>query len=72
MGPEILSAMLGRPGAVADLRTSDADVMGNVALLAFMMMMAVTPVHTMTGWKWHVVSPAVSTDSGWLQQPSQT
>ena len=53
MGPEIVLAILGRPGGITDLRVSDADVMGNGALLAFMMMMAVTPIHTMTGWKWH-------------------
>jgi methionine sulfoxide reductase heme-binding subunit len=53
MGPEIALAVVGHPTGITDLRISDADVMGNAALLAFMMMMAVTPIHTMTGWKWH-------------------
>jgi len=53
MAPEIALALTGRPAGVTDLRISDADVMGNAALVAFMVMMAVTPVHTMTGWKWH-------------------
>jgi methionine sulfoxide reductase heme-binding subunit len=53
MGPEIASAIVGHPTGLTDLRISDADVMGNGALLAFMMMMTVTPIHTMTGWKWH-------------------
>jgi methionine sulfoxide reductase heme-binding subunit len=53
MGPEIALAIVGHPTGVTDLRISDADVMGNAALLAFVMMMWVTPIHTMTGWKWH-------------------
>jgi sulfoxide reductase heme-binding subunit YedZ len=53
MAPEIALAVVGHPTGLTDLRISDADVMGNGALLAFMMMMAVTPVHVMTGWKWH-------------------
>lgn len=53
MGPEIALAIVGHPTGLTDLRISDADVMGNGALLAFMMMMTVTPIHTMTGWKWH-------------------
>jgi sulfoxide reductase heme-binding subunit YedZ len=53
MGPEIALAIVGHPSGLTDLRISDADVMGNGALLAFMMMMTVTPIHTMTGWKWH-------------------
>jgi sulfoxide reductase heme-binding subunit YedZ len=55
MGPEITLAIVGHPTGIPDLRTSDADVMGNAALLAFVMMMCITPVHTMTGWKWHLV-----------------
>jgi methionine sulfoxide reductase heme-binding subunit len=53
LGPEIALAIVGHPTGLTDLRISDADVMGNGALLAFMMMMTVTPIHTMTGWKWH-------------------
>jgi sulfoxide reductase heme-binding subunit YedZ len=55
MGPEIALAVVGHPSGIPGLRTSDADVMGNAALLAFMMMMCITPIHTMTGWKWHLV-----------------
>ncbi|MGH9046582.1 MAG: hypothetical protein ACRDVW_04630 [Acidimicrobiales bacterium] len=43
MGPEIVLAVMGRPSGITDLAISDADVMGNAALIAFMMMMSVTP-----------------------------
>lgn len=55
MGPEVVSARLTRPGAVAHLSGSTADVLGSSAFLILVMMLAVTPVHTMTGWRWHVV-----------------
>lgn len=55
MGPELLSALLGRPDAVSNLSASTADVLGSSALLMFIMMLAVTPIHTATGWRWHII-----------------
>ena len=55
MGPELAAAVLGKPNAVAHLSASTADVLGSSALLIFLMMLAVTPVNTMTGWRWHLV-----------------
>lgn len=55
MGPEILAAIRGEPDAVAHLSTSTADVLGTSAFLLFVLMLTVTPVQTMTGWRWHVV-----------------
>lgn len=54
MGPEIISALQGRPGAVADISVSTALVLGTASLLLCFMMLAVTPVHTVTGWTWHL------------------
>jgi sulfoxide reductase heme-binding subunit YedZ len=55
MGPEVVSMALGRPHSVANVSNSTADVLGTSALIIFMMMLAVTPVHTLTGWQWHRV-----------------
>lgn len=54
MTPELLAAAGGRPGASAALAVSTADVLGSASLLAFVLMLAVTPVHTATGWTWHL------------------
>lgn len=53
MGPEIVSVALGRPGAVANVSASSADVLGTSSLLLFLTMLTVTPLHTVTGWRWH-------------------
>lgn len=53
MGPELVSLALGRPSAVSNISSSEADVFGTSALLLFMMMLTVTPLHTVTGWRWH-------------------
>lgn len=53
MGPEIASVALGRPGAVANVSASAADVLGTSSLLLFLSMLTVTPLHTVTGWRWH-------------------
>jgi len=55
MGPEILATIVGRPGSVTNLSNSTADVLGTSALLLFMIMLTVTPLHTLTGWRWHLV-----------------
>jgi sulfoxide reductase heme-binding subunit YedZ len=55
MAPEIISLIQGRPGAVANVSASTADVLGTSSFLLFVMMLAVTPVNTITGWRWHVI-----------------
>jgi sulfoxide reductase heme-binding subunit YedZ len=55
MAPEIISLLLGRAGSVANVSASTADVLGTSSFLLFVMMLAVTPVRTMTGWRWHLV-----------------
>lgn len=55
MAPEVLAAVAGRPESMAHLSSSEADVLGTSTFLIFVAMMAVTPVVTVTGWRWHVV-----------------
>jgi methionine sulfoxide reductase heme-binding subunit len=55
MAPEIISLIVGHPHAVANVSASTADVLGTSSFLLFVMMLCVTPVHTMTGWRWHVI-----------------
>jgi sulfoxide reductase heme-binding subunit YedZ len=55
MTPEVMAAVLGRPDAVAHLSASTADVLGSSAFLIFVMMLTVTPIHTLTGWRWHII-----------------
>lgn len=55
MTPEIVSAVAGRPGSVANLSASTADVLGTSAFLMFATMLVVTPLQTLTGWRWHLV-----------------
>ena len=55
MGPEVISAVESRPDAVANISASTADVLGTSTFLIFVAMLAVTPVHTVTGWRWHIV-----------------
>src|SRR3954454_12052465 len=54
MAPEVISAALGRPDGVAHLSASNADVLGTSSFMLFVLMLAVTPVQTITGWHWHV------------------
>jgi sulfoxide reductase heme-binding subunit YedZ len=54
MAPEIVAGLQGRPDAMEHLTASGADVLGNGAFIFFTMMLLVTPVITMTGWRWHV------------------
>ncbi len=55
MAPEVVSLILGRPDAVAHVSGSTADVLGTSSFLLFVMMLLVTPMHTMTGWRWHLI-----------------
>ncbi len=54
MGPEIVAAVQGRPDSVAHLSTSTADVLGTSAFLLLVLMLTITPVHVVTGWRWHL------------------
>ncbi len=55
MAPEVTSLILGRSNGVANVSASTADVLGTSSLVIFTMMLCVTPIHTMTGWRWHLV-----------------
>lgn len=55
MVPECVSAIEGHPRATAHLAASSPAVLGMGALLLFVLMLSVTPLHTVTGWRWHVV-----------------
>jgi hypothetical protein len=55
MAPEIVAAIQGQPDSIAHLSASTADVLGTSTFLIFVLMLAVTPVHTLTGWRWHIV-----------------
>jgi sulfoxide reductase heme-binding subunit YedZ len=55
IAPEVAAAIAGRPDAVGHLSASVALVMGNGAFIAFAVMLAVTPLATLTDWRWHVV-----------------
>ena len=54
MGPELLAGVTRRPDAVAHLSTSTADVLGTSTFLAFVLMLTISPVQVVTGWRWHV------------------
>lgn len=54
MGPELVSLIAGRPGAVANVSQSTADILGTSSMLLMVLMLTVTPIQTMTGWTWHL------------------
>ena len=54
MTPEIVAAIRSQPEAIDHLQSSSADVLGNAGLVIFVLMLAVTPIRTMTGWRWHI------------------
>lgn len=55
MTPEVTAAIAHRPDAMKHLSMSVADVMGNAIFLTFALMLTVTPLVTIIGWRWHVV-----------------
>jgi sulfoxide reductase heme-binding subunit YedZ len=55
MTPEIVAAIRNRPDAVAHLSASTADVLGTSTSLLFVMMLSITPLHVVTGWRWHLI-----------------
>jgi sulfoxide reductase heme-binding subunit YedZ len=55
MTPEVVAAIRHQPDAIDNLVASSADTLGNAGFVIFMLMLAVTPLWTMTGWRWHIV-----------------
>jgi len=55
MAPEVISAIMGQPDGIANISASVADVLGTSTFLIFIMMLAVTPLYTTTGWRWHII-----------------
>ncbi|HVT21944.1 MAG TPA: ferric reductase-like transmembrane domain-containing protein [Mycobacteriales bacterium] len=55
MTPEVIAAVRGRPDAIDHLVASSADTLGNAGFVIFMVMMAVTPLCTVSGWRRHLV-----------------
>lgn len=53
VAPEIYQAITVGAAGVDRLVISTADVFGNGAIICLWLMLAVTPVITMTGWTWH-------------------
>ncbi|HUO49838.1 MAG TPA: ferric reductase-like transmembrane domain-containing protein [Acidimicrobiales bacterium] len=51
--PELLAAVGGRPDAMAHVSASANDVLGTAGWILFVLMLTVTPVRTVTGWRWH-------------------
>jgi methionine sulfoxide reductase heme-binding subunit len=52
--PLLLDALTGTPGGAAELEQRAPDVLGKAALVTLLGSYAVTPVGTLTGWRWHV------------------
>jgi sulfoxide reductase heme-binding subunit YedZ len=53
MGPELVAAVEGRPQAMAHVSGSANDVLGTAGWIFFVLMLSITPIRTITGWKWH-------------------
>jgi sulfoxide reductase heme-binding subunit YedZ len=53
MGPELVAAVEGRPQAMAHVTGSANDVLGTSGWILFVLMLSITPIRTITGWKWH-------------------
>ncbi|MGW0576964.1 ferric reductase-like transmembrane domain-containing protein [Streptomyces sp. NPDC002920] len=49
------AALTGDDGAVATLKQNAAGILGNAALLSLAVTFAITPVTTVTGWRWHQI-----------------
>jgi methionine sulfoxide reductase heme-binding subunit len=55
MGPEVVAAIRHRPDAVQHISASTADVLGTSSFLLLTLMLTITPIHTLTGRRWHLV-----------------
>lgn len=54
-GPLLVNALLGRPGAAAELHQRLPDVLGMSILVTLLASYAITPLATITGWRWHII-----------------
>ena len=52
--PLLLDAVTGAPGGAAELHQRAPDVLGKAALVTLLGSYAVTPVATLSGWRWHI------------------
>ncbi|WP_232667822.1 ferric reductase-like transmembrane domain-containing protein [Pseudonocardia sp. TRM90224] len=53
--PLLLDVALGAPGAPAELHRRAPDVLGKAALGTLLASYAITPIATLSGWRWHIV-----------------
>jgi DMSO/TMAO reductase YedYZ heme-binding membrane subunit len=53
--PLTLDALRGLPGAATELHDRLANVLGLATMLSLLASYAVTPLATVTGWRWHVI-----------------
>jgi len=51
----LAAALTGDDGAAATLKQNAAGILGNAPLLSLAVTFAVTPVTTVTGWRWHQI-----------------
>ena len=55
LAPAVAAYLGGEPGAAAALATDANDILGFTALLTLAATLAVGPVATLTGWRWHLI-----------------
>lgn len=57
MAPDVYEAISHGPGSVhvKILAQASNDVLGNGAIIFFMLMLAISPIAVMTGWRWHKI-----------------
>ncbi|MGI5128523.1 ferric reductase-like transmembrane domain-containing protein [Pseudonocardia sp. CA-107938] len=53
--PLLLDVAFGEPGALEELHRRAPDVLGKAALCTLVGSYAITPIATVTGWRWHVI-----------------
>jgi methionine sulfoxide reductase heme-binding subunit len=53
--PLVVDALRGMPGAAAELHDRLPNVLGAATMLALLASYAITPLATVTGWRWHVI-----------------
>jgi methionine sulfoxide reductase heme-binding subunit len=55
MYPLAQDALTGEPGALQAFHEDAADLLGTTALFTLLGSFAVTPLRTVTGWRWHLI-----------------
>jgi methionine sulfoxide reductase heme-binding subunit len=55
IGFMLVTAFMGAEGAMANLTEESPILLGNAALFSLAMSFAVTPIITVTGWRWHQI-----------------